>query len=274
MSPVAMFPADLNPLTSEISDEEMLRNLPIVWALARIEFPPIKSVVHDSYIAGFQEAVRQTYPEYAKRVSIGLTITPEGRPSGRELPPVHDFKNAEGRTTISLGENFIAVNSLAYKNRQEFLGSLASIAGAAEKCLKPNRVSRLGVRFICRLTGDDVDKIQSFVRADFVPPMARFLKKGVSGGSQSRAIYQTGEDSTLIAQWGFIPPDAEVTELQGVPPLDENGNRVQSWIMDADCVVLPQSPVAFTEGEVVAGASPMVNRICAFLAWVFSGELV
>lgn len=265
-----MLPASFNPLTSEIPDEGMLRNLPIVWALARIEFPPIKSIVRDDYIAGFQEEVRHEYPEYEKRVSIGLNIAPGG-PSAHELPPVHGFKNTEGRASISLGEHFLAVSTFAYKNRREFLDNLVSIAGVAEKRLKPSSVSRMGIRFICRLTGDDVANIQSLVRGGFLPPLVHLVKEDTPG-SQARTIYKTGENSTLIAQWGFIPPNEEVPELQGAPvPLDDKGNRAHSWIMDADCIVFPQPRAAFTESYITAGASPMVNRVCAFLAGVFSG---
>lgn len=183
---------------------------------------------------------------------------------------MHDFKSTEGRTSVSLGENFLAISTFAYKNRREFLDNLASIAGIAEKHLNPNRVSRLGIRFICRLTGEDVANIQSFVHDGFLPPLPHLIKEDTPG-SQARTVYKTGESSTLIAQSGFIAPNEEVPELQGAPPLDRDGRRVRSWIMDADCIVFPQPHAAFTESYIAAGAPPMVNRVCAFLAGVFSG---
>lgn len=126
---------------------------------------------------------------------------------------------------LTLTTSFIALETTAYPGNDAFFARLRTVLDAVQSHIRPSRVERLGVRYVCRIDAeDDLANLAGLIRPEVLGVTC--LKKD----SPELAITQSQfalEEATLIARWGILPPDV-VTD----PTLSPIGRR--SWLLDVD----------------------------------------
>ena len=259
--------ASTNPLTSPPPPEIPLRDSPLVIALAQVRFPTILSVNNPTHIAGFQESIRGDFPDYSQEGAMGVQTTAEGVqivvPSS-----MHRFRNEAG-WTASLCQDFLAVHTTDYQNRDDFIGRFKSVVESLHKNLNPSRVNRLGVRFVDRIgSEDELQGIAAFVNPEFLGPEVFRRAPKPPPQIMSRQLLSAREGE-VIAQWGFRSPNEKLPP--GFDAVDALPGP--SWILDLD-MHTPEQMEGFNPDAVSKKTGEFVDRIYAIFRHVFLSEFI
>jgi uncharacterized protein (TIGR04255 family) len=214
-----------DPFSSKGPDEVPLERPPLVRVIAQLRFPSIVSLGRPEFLGPFQEAIRDRYGILRQVQTAGFAMGPLGVTLQRSEAVIWRFHDKANRWQVTLSSDFIALESTAYKDRNDFFERLEQILVALEAVAKPPVYDRLGVRYINRVRGGELQKLPSLVRGEVI---------GLAGApilglthSLCESLFQKG-DLSLNTRWGKLPPNA-TTDPTAVQPIPE-----PSWVLDLD----------------------------------------
>ena len=100
--------ADYNPLIDSPPKEVPLENAPLIRVIAQVRYPSILKIEDKSFVAPFQEAIRDTYPILQPEQTSGFVIGPQGI---TQVSPkmIWRFADAKDHWRISLAPDFLAI---------------------------------------------------------------------------------------------------------------------------------------------------------------------
>ena len=209
----------LMPLVGPPPTEVPLPNAPLVLVIAQVRYPTLLAVRNQDRLAGFQEAIRGTYP-YLEREEIRLVTVP-GPDSGMDALIHWRFWNETRRWRATLTQDFLSLESLEYKSRDDFVGKVEEIVQAFAAAFRPTHTLRLGMRYIDRIVPPNLDRIEQLIRPEVL---------GVFGGLRKAEpehlitqLAVNAEPGRLLARWGFMPKGNTPDPI--VAPTEDN-----SWI--------------------------------------------
>ena len=237
-------PRPLNPTpTSEVP----LPRAPLERVLAQARFPPILAIRDPDKVAVLQEALRETYPNLSQdqvhSIELGGGETPNIRQgliwrlADREKYP--DWR-------VSLGVDFVALETSSYDSRDDFLGRLRAVLSAVEQAFKPASATRLGLRYIDRLTDEAVDRVDELIR----PAVLGIIRPSedpepVLGDSvihlMTEAQFLAQEGARVQGRWGQLPAHA-TSDPHALEPVAK-----PSWVLDLDMFTTESQPFASEE---------------------------
>lgn len=129
---------------------------PLEQVICQLRFPAILSI--DTTIpAGFQERVRNRFPNYSEQVEITIDAT---NMSGTQAPnfvkqlvqsqPIknYEFSSEDGNWKINLTRSFVALTSKRYERWEVFREHLQVPIDALLSEYAPSHFSRIGLRYI------------------------------------------------------------------------------------------------------------------------------
>lgn len=245
-----------DPLVSSPPAEVPLTNAPLVRVITQVRFPEILSIEQSDFVAPFQEAIRGVYGVLRKEQTQGFIVGPGG-PVPAKLQVAWRFIDSAGHWRVSLTPDFLALETTNYTNRSDFLGRFSLVAEALAEHVAPSQVDRLGVRYIDRITGADVDDLKKLVRAEVC---------GIAGTSAAtHAVHSLSEsvfelpEAGVTARWGRMPAGATV-DPAALEPVNE-----KSWILDLD--MYSTTPISFAVEELLARARSYSERIYTIFRW-------
>ncbi|MDW7712620.1 MAG: TIGR04255 family protein [Deferrisomatales bacterium] len=256
---------NLNPLTSAPPKEIPLANAPLVRVIAQVRFPLIASIERESFIAPFQEGIRRNYPVLRQEHEVGIVFGQAGV-SGGPSKPVWRFHDAEGIWRVSLAPEFVALETKVYVSRSDFLSRLRTVLEAVRKHIDPQVADRLGIRYVDRIIGPDVEDFRTLVRSELAGILSTELGAHVRHALSENLFTLPDGLGSLLARWGRVPEQATVDPAV-IDPLD-----VPSWILDLDAFVsggLPFEPDALSKR-----AQRFAERIYAFFRWAVTEEFL
>ena len=230
------------PLDLPEFKEVPLPRAPLVRVLAQARFPPILAIRNPDNVAGWQEKLRDTYPHLTKEEVHSIELS-SGEDPKVDKDLIWRLADNEKDTAwqVSLGVNFVALDTRAYKSRADFLGRLRVVVAAVEEVFGPASTSRLGLRYIDRLTGEAVDRIGDLVHHEvlsIIQPSGNGqleLRDSVVS-VMTQVQFRAQEGFGVQGRWGRLPADA--TYDQGsLEPVGE-----PSWILDLDMFTTEPQP--------------------------------
>ncbi len=238
--------------------EIALTRAPLVKVIAQVTFPLIASISKQAFIAEFQERLRARYPVAKKEMQTGIQITSEGVQT-QDGSVTWRFKNRADTQQVSLGPNFVALDTDRYTSRTEFFNDFKAAVSALAETIRPATFDRLGVRYVDRIEGPSA------------LPLERFLRPEVLGHSRTRlggdadiqhaitdTIFRVGL-AQLHARWGQLPGNATLDPF--VP-----ASTVESWLLDLD--MFSDNPgQEFDTASIVDMATGFASRIYRFFRW-------
>ena len=131
-----------------------LENSPLVEVVCQVRFPIILRITSEDPTE-FQEHIRAEFPFL--ELEHGFVIRAPG--PGVQTPPVAEpqsrsyrFRTADEQTTISLAADFYALSTTRYTDWDGFAHYLKLLSETAERVYKPTYATRIGLRYINRLT--------------------------------------------------------------------------------------------------------------------------
>lgn len=208
-----------------------LASAPLAEVLCQVRFPPILRIAAEQPWK-FQEHLRGRFPRLS--VDQGFVVAvPQlagsAAPPVRQ-PPLHRFEAADHGSTVTLALDFVAVSTTAYTSWAHFIGDLRLAIDALRVVYEPAFSTRLGLRYINKLTLENThaqswEEMASILR----PDLTHLFRTDAWSASQAlltQVVLDAG-NKTLHLSVGY----------DGTPPSP-------SCILDFDL---------FAEGEIATG---------------------
>lgn len=128
------------------------RSAPAHEVICQLRFPTILTI-NNVEPADFQEAIREAFPQYARREEAAPPkVTGLGGPNPRveQQPPVtnYTFLSADGRWKLNLTRDFIALSTLSYPGWEEFARHLDKPLASFIQIYQPAFFQRVGLRYV------------------------------------------------------------------------------------------------------------------------------
>jgi len=258
--------SDWDPLTAPIPREIPLPNAPLIRVIAQVRFPTIASIERPAALGPFQELIRERYPVLRQEKSQGILLGPGG-PAAVDSELIWRFaESSESQTGwgVSLTRNFLALETLKYTSRDDFMARLGETLSALDETFHPPAIDRLGIRYIDRLEGMAVANIATFIQGSVL---------GVSAMSIGARIRHMVTDSLfdmnggkLRARWGRLPP-MSTFDTSAIEPV-----KVDSWVLDLDA--FSDKKADFDVDHIVGQAREFAERIYAFFRWAVTDDFL
>ncbi|MEL6605291.1 MAG: TIGR04255 family protein [Cyanobacteria bacterium J06614_10] len=257
--------ADYNPLITPPPEEVPLENAPLIRVLAQVRFPSILSIEEKSFVAPFQEVIRDTYPILQPEQTRGLVIGPSGITSSSPKM-VWRFFDISGNWRISLAPDFLAIETTAYSSRSDFLARLEKILIALNEHIKPKIIERFGLRYVDRLDGEDMENLSTLVRSEVAGIISSGFGDQIHQNINESLFKLPGGEGQILARWGLLPANATV-DPSAIEPVDK-----PSWVLDLDMSLVEQRE--FSVENLMSDAQRFAERIYAFFRWAVTQDFL
>lgn len=146
---------------------------PLDEVVCQVRYPPILRISQEEP-ADFQELIRTSFPEFEKQHSFQFKLSVPGNPSEPTVenrPITYQFTNAKHMNQAVLSPTFYAVSTTKYDSWRSFLKGLRTVHDAVIDTYQPAYATRVGLRYINRLTTDNTgtttrEELLSLVRSE------------------------------------------------------------------------------------------------------------
>ena len=254
-----MQPRELTPTAIE---EVPLPRSPLVKVVAQVQFPPILSISDQKKVAAVQELLRDIYAYLGEHQVHHVTIPPGGEPnvSRDQIWRFSDDVN-EPRWRVSLGVGFVALETSNYTSRDDFLDRFRTVVAAVEEVFSPPEAARLGLRYVDRLSGEAMGRIQELVRHEALGILGPAVACSPALGDSvihlmADAQFAAQGNARIQGRWGQVPPGVTY-DPNVIEPIDET-----SWCLDFD--MFTTTPRLFASADLIAGQA---DSPCIFIGF-------
>lgn len=153
-----------------------LKNAPLVDVVCQVRFPTILRI-NTEEPSDFQEEIRHQFPKIKIEQGFLLRVpkpgsggTPMAEPQSKKT---YRFHTKDEGTTVSLASDFYALSTNQYTHWSDFSDYLSLVEKAVRDVYKPSYATRIGLRYINRLTPDNtgqetLDGILSFLNPELI----------------------------------------------------------------------------------------------------------
>lgn len=257
--------ANETPLSGPPPVEVPLSNAPLVRVIAQVRFPLVASVEKRDFIAQFQESIRAEYPVLRPEQNRSVVFGQQGVMDARENI-IWRFHDSSGAWRVTLAPDFLALETSLYSSRDDFLDRLRQVLEALVTHVDPKVIDRLGVRYIDRVTGDNLSDLPQLVRPEVCGVLSTALASHTHH-SISESVFVLPENAgQVMARWGLAPAHGTV-DPAAVDAIDE-----PSWLLDVDA--FQAEAREFRVDAVVQQAREFAERIYSVFRWAVTNEFL
>ncbi len=205
--------ADLFPEYPRIE----LREPPLELVVCQVQFPPVFALTTQPP-SDFQTLVAKEYPIGGQVEDVMELQAATGQKFATRLGGAWSFQDKDSLWTVTLNPNFLALEAKRYRNFAEFKSRFASVLGHARSVYPIELRTRLGLRYVDRLSQRKHPKLPedfaSRTNAQIIPlrelasaegPTMSSLESRFSVGNRILTI------RSIYAESGF--PGVRATEL-------------------------------------------------------------
>lgn len=115
--------------------------------ICQLRFPTILTI-NNTEPADFQEAVREDFPQYARRQDQLPPRVVNGKPEPQAPVTNYHFLSQDGRWKLNLTRDFIALSTLAYPGWEDFARMLDKPLAEFIQVYQPAYFQRIGLRYV------------------------------------------------------------------------------------------------------------------------------
>jgi uncharacterized protein (TIGR04255 family) len=254
------------PLAGPPPTEVPLKKPPLIRVVVQVRFPLVASVESQEFIAPFQESIRKLYPVLRPEQNRGFVVQPEGGVVETRLTKSWRFHDVEGLWHVVLAPGFVALETVKYSSRDDFLARFRRVMQALKKHVDPTVVDRVGVRYVDRVVGENLSDLPQLIR----PEVTGILGTSLRGQTQ-HAICQSvlalpDGSGQVSARWGLVPAQGTVDPAV-VDAIDQ-----PSWILDLDAF---KTETRLLEVEaIVDQARGFAERLYSIFRWAVTAEFL
>ena len=242
--------------------EVHLPRAPLARVIAEIRFPPIHAIRSPDGVNSFRKALRDPYLNQISQTEPEAEQAPNSREE--RVWRLADQERASP-WRVSLGVEFVALETSSYEDHQHFLDRLHAVVGAVEEIFSPANVQRLGLRYVARMTGDAVERIRDLLQPEVlgIAHAGEASGNGASGLGNSahhlmtEAQFLVENGHRILGRWGRLRDNATY-DPEVLEPLE-----IPSWVLDLGMFTTEAFPFSS------AHASTKAREFADSLYWLF-----
>jgi uncharacterized protein (TIGR04255 family) len=127
-----------------------LKAPPLELVICQLRFPTILALAANQPPDEFQRRIRATYPiaRWQQRTNLEVSAEAAARVA---VSPFWSFEDRESRWTVSLGHNFISLESKNYRRFDDFIARFLEVFDIAKSLYPIELRERLGLRYVDRI---------------------------------------------------------------------------------------------------------------------------
>ena len=242
------------------AQEMPLIRAPLVNVIAQVRFPAVMKIEDSAFVANFQETIRKDYPILRPERQLGVLIGPGGV-QPHDAGTVWRFETKDPDAwQVTLAPTFVSLSAKRYTRRSDLLARLTVVLHALEGWLQPHVCDRIGIRYVDRVTGEQLDRISTLVRPEILGVAGDEAALGSAKvvHALSDALFRLDDSSQLRGRWGRLPAGA--TYDPGIEPA-----REPSWVLDLDHYSSQEED--FDLATIGGRAADFCDRIYTFFRW-------
>ena len=171
---------------------------------------------------------------------------------------------------MSLGVNFVALETIAYQSRDDFLARLRTVLIGVESCFKPAATERIGLRYIDQLKGEAINRVGNFVQPGVLgilqPEVAELDDLRNAVVTQMTQVRWVAKEGLILGQWGNL------AENMTYAPEVVNSINQPSWVLDLD--MFSENPLPFESEKIIATTEAFSKRIYAVFRQMVTDEFL
>ncbi len=253
-----------DPFFGDVPQSVHLPETPLTGVLVQLRFPEIFSISKREYIADFQEKIRKSYPQHTHEEGLQISFGPEG-PQPSKVPTWR-FLDTKSQWRVTLTTSFLSLETRAYTTRSDFADRTSALAKALQNTIEPGFLTRLGIRYVDRIHGDQFKGLDQYIRPEMLgvyqPDLRDRIERTVS---ELHAGTDCGE---ISVRWGFMPPN-QTHEPNLMPAIS-----VPSWFLDIDTYQDFREPIELHANDVQKKTMELATRSHGFFRWATNDEFL
>jgi len=257
-------PSD-NPLADSIAKEVPLQNAPLVRVVAQVKFSEVLGVENPELVAKFQDAISRTYGALSREIGVGF-MPPF--PGMQQQHPMTHWRFSDHPTAwqwrVTLTTQFVTLEAVKYTSRNDFFERFEALLEAVEQHIKPAMRIRLGVRYINRITGQELKDTSLLVRSEIAGVVGTSMASMVNLSITETLFDMDGQK--MMARWGMLPPNATV-DPGAMEPIGE-----RCFLLDLD--VFDETASSFDTHKIAQTAKNFAARSYTFFRWAVTDEFL
>lgn len=254
-------------LLGSVPGEVVLSNPPLKLALAQVRFPIILPISQPNapQVASFQESIRDDYPIYQEQNNISFSMVMDNVEQSPQLAGqsqiFHTLKSEDG-WDIVLNRDAVSLSTTKYRTKEEFVDRFSKIVEAVQSNFNPNKVTRLGVRFIDRVEDDAVLKNLN----KYINPAFLGLFPDITQSSLMQSLLTIDKKTSMNLKWGLFDPN------QPIPGVNIHPHPNVSWVLDSDIFV--ENFTSFDPNEITSITRDFSGSAYAMFRHVFNNNFI
>ncbi|NNJ12587.1 TIGR04255 family protein [Chloroflexales bacterium ZM16-3] len=212
---------------------------PLALTLCQVRFTRVLSIGDQAYVASFQDAIREHYPVVQRGTEVQFVVAPaEGAVQGQAQSQHWRFSDGRDEWTVVLADDFLAIETRAYNDFQEFLGRLEVILAALIKYIRPSQLIRIGLRYIDEIRQDDSNlEWSDIIRQEMLGSLAISEFSSNIHLSVQEFLLRYSHNRGINIHHGLFPTGTTVA-----PPTGQLAPNTPFYLLDID--VFRDFPVA------------------------------
>lgn len=253
------------PFALDPVHEVPLAGAPLAKVLTQVRFSRTPDLVTDD---GEERMAAFLHRYPVRRASQTLEVALGAAPGALEqrTKPVRIFADTTQQWLITVTEYAVALETTDYVSRDDFCIRSREIFDAIAQVSVPPVVDRVGLRYIDRFEGPQLDHIEEYV----VPPL-RVLHGLIGDGlslesSVSDSVIVLGGDERLKVRSGLLPPGAGFDTA--LPPV-----TTPSWLLDLDVFTL-QAGFPFDAAALDERLRRYADHVHSFFRWATTDAFI
>jgi len=165
-----------------------------------------------------------------------------------------------------LSSGFFALETRSYSSREDFTARVAQLASSLSTTIKPNSMTRIGIRYVDRVHGEILDELERFVRPEISGTHSESIRADIE--QTWTQLTATADSGKLTSRWGYMPPSM-THEPDLMPPISES-----CWFLDTDAYVGFSAPEQFDSTHIREKLNALASRSYGFFRWAVSDEFL
>ncbi len=206
-------------------EEIFLPRAPLALALAQVRFPQMPELTDADHIGRLRNLLITDFPIFREQRGVGIVVSAAGVTEGSPEQLLR-FSDRTEEWTITVSQNFYTLSTVSYSTREDFCSRFDNVTRKLSETLSPVVFDRLGIRYINRLGGSELDELGRYVTSAFLGLTPAIASPATVRQSFTQALLHL-EQAEISARWGLLPQGTVIDPA--LPPLDAT-----SWILDVD----------------------------------------
>lgn len=217
-------PTNVDPTAGTVG--QRLSRAPLARVLCQVRWQQLSKF--DLTVAADQIAqdIGDEYPLRDSQQEMQFTLSPSGV-SQQSVGTIYRFQSVDRGWTVSLGSQFLALETTTYDGHEDFIRRLGVAMAALTHVASIPFLTRIGYRYTNRLS-DPADLAD--LRTLFVEGVLGGLAHGETAQLQrtvSESVYSSDGTGFLLVRSALLEPQVSLEPT--LPPFDG-----PSWILDLD----------------------------------------